>query len=106
MIKFALFARLEAKPGKEAEVQEFLDAALAMSHDEEATPVWFALRLSASTFGIFDAFNDEAGREAHLTGPIAQALMIRAPHLFSSPPSIELVDVLGFKSIPNVELAA
>lgn len=98
MIKFALFARLEAKPGKEAEVQEFLEAGLAMSRDEKTTPIWFALRLSATTFGIFDAFQDEAGREAHLTGPIAQALMAKAPHLFSSPPSIELIDVLGLKN--------
>ena len=101
MIKFALFARLEAKPGKEAEVQKFLSDGLAMALEEQTTPIWFALRLSATTFGIFDAFQDEAGREAHLTGPIAQALMIKASHLFSSPPTIELVDVLGLKNVAS-----
>ena len=98
MIKFALFARLEAKPGKESEVQKFLEAGLAMARDEKTTPIWFALRLSPSTFGIFDAFEDEAGRQAHLTGPIAQALMAKAPELFASPPSIEPIEVLGLKN--------
>ncbi|MDT4843022.1 hypothetical protein FQZ97_769400 [compost metagenome] len=70
MIKFALFARLEAKPGKEAAVQQFLEAGLAMAREEKTTPIWFALRLSPSTFGVFDAFEDEAGRQAHLTGPM------------------------------------
>ena len=98
MIKFALFARLEAKPGKEAEVEKFLEAGLAMARDEMTTPIWFALRLSPTTFGIFDAFEDEAGRQAHLTGPIAQALMAKAPDLFASAPSIETLDVLGLKN--------
>jgi quinol monooxygenase YgiN len=100
MIKLALFARLEAKPGKEAEVEHFLKAALAMANDEPATPIWFALKLSPSTFGVFDAFHDEAGRQGHLTGPIAQALMAKAPELFSQPPSIEAIDVLGLKNRP------
>ncbi len=80
MIKYALFARLEAKPGKEAEVQQFLEAGLAMARDEKTTPIWFALRLSPTTFGVFDAFEDEAGRQAHLNGPIAQALMAKRPN--------------------------
>lgn len=99
MIKFALFARLEAKPGKEGEVQKFLEAGLAMAREEKTTPIWFALRLSPSTFGIFDAFEDEAGRQVHLTGPIAQALMAKAPELFAKPPSIESIDVLGLKNV-------
>lgn len=98
MIKLALFARLEAKPGKEAEVAEFLQAALTMARDEPATPIWFALKLSPTTFGVFDAFHDEAGRQGHLTGPIAQALMAKAPELFASPPSIEPIEVLGLKN--------
>jgi quinol monooxygenase YgiN len=98
MIKLALFARLEAKPGKEADVENFLTAALAMAHDEPATPIWFALKLSPSTFGVFDAFHDEAGRQGHLSGPIAQALMTKAPELFSQPPSIEAIEVLGLKN--------
>ena len=99
MIKYALFARLEAKPGKEAEVQQFLEAGLAMARDEKTTPIWFALRLSPTTFGIFDAFEDEAGRQAHLSGPIAKALMAKAPDLFAEPPSIAQVDVLGLKNV-------
>jgi len=98
MIKLALFARLEAKPGKEAEVAQFLQAGLAMANDEPRTPIWFALQLSPSTFGVFDAFHDEEGRQAHLTGPIAQALMAKAPELFAGPPSIEKIDVLGLKN--------
>ena len=98
MIKFALFARLEAKPGKAAEVEQFLQAGLAMARDERTTPIWFALRLSPTTFGIFDAFHDEAGRQAHLSGPIAKALMAKAPDLFAKPPSIESLDVLGLKN--------
>src|SRR5882757_7456858 len=72
MIKHALFVRLEAKPGKEKEVAQFLQAGLGMAQQEGATPVWFALQLGPSTFGIFDAFFDEAGRQAHLNGPIVQ----------------------------------
>lgn len=99
MIKFALFARLEAKPGKEAAVQQFLEAGLAMAREEKTTPIWFALRLSPSTFGVFDAFEDEAGRQAHLSGPIAQALMAQAPELFAGPLSIEPIEVLGLKNV-------
>ncbi len=98
MIKFALFARLEAKPGKEAAVAAFLEQGLAMAREETTTPIWFALRLSPSTFGIFDAFNDEAGRQAHLTGPIAQALMANAAELLAVPPAIEQIEVLGLKN--------
>jgi quinol monooxygenase YgiN len=98
MIKFALFARLQAKPGKEAEVAEFLQAGLAMARDEHSTPIWFALQLSPSTFGIFDAFHDEEDRQAHLTGPIAQALMAKADELFATPPTIEPIQVLGLKN--------
>ncbi|SEF30161.1 antibiotic biosynthesis monooxygenase [Variovorax sp. NFACC27] len=98
MIKYALFARLEAKPGKECDVEKFLEAGLAMARDEKTTPIWFALRLSPTTFGVFDAFENEAGRQAHLTGPIAQALMAKAPELFAAPPSIEPIEVLGLKN--------
>lgn len=98
MIKFALFARLEAKPGKEADVAAFLEAGLSMAREESTTPIWFALRLSERTFGVFDAFHDEDGRQRHLSGPIAQALMAKAPELFASPPSIEPIQVLGLKN--------
>jgi quinol monooxygenase YgiN len=98
MIKHALFARLEAKPGKEEAVAQFLQAGLQMANQEATTPIWFALRLSPSTFGVFDAFRDEQGVQNHLTGPIAQALMSQAAELFSQPPSIERIDVLGLKN--------
>lgn len=98
MIKLALFARLEAKPGKEAAVADFLETGLALARQEATTPIWFALRLSPTTFGVFDAFHDEPGRQAHLSGPIAQALMAKAPELSASPPSIEPIEVLGLKN--------
>jgi quinol monooxygenase YgiN len=97
MLKVALFVRLEAKAGKENEVEKFLEAGLAMANQEETTPLWFALRFGPSTFGIFDSFADESGRQAHLKGPIAQALMAKAPELFAKPPAIEQIDVLGAK---------
>ncbi len=97
MIKVALFVRLEAKAGKEADVEKCLVAGLSMANREATTPLWFALRLGPSTFGIFDAFSDESGRQAHLTGPIAQALMANAPTLLAQAPSIEKLDVLGAK---------
>ena len=71
MYKVALFARLEAKPGKENEVAQFLGAGLSLAKQEPTTPLWFALRLGPTTFGVFDAFADENGRQAHLNGPIA-----------------------------------
>jgi quinol monooxygenase YgiN len=97
MYKTALFARLEAKPGKESELEKFLEAGLSLANQETTTPIWFALRLGPTTFGIFDAFADESGRQTHLNGPIAKALMARAPELLAKPPAIEPIDVLGAK---------
>ena len=97
MLTVALFARLEARAGKESEVAKFLQAGLALANEEETTPLWFALRLGPTTFGVFDAFTDENGRQAHLNGPIAKALMAKAPELFSKPPEIERIEVLGVK---------
>lgn len=97
MVNFALLVRLEAKPGLEAEVEKFLRAALPLVQEEPATIVWFGIRLGASTFGIFDAFPDEAGRQAHLSGKVAAALMEKAPELFAQPPIIENVDILAAK---------
>jgi quinol monooxygenase YgiN len=97
MLKLSLFARLEAKPGKEKEVAAFLMQGLQLANQETTTPLWFALRLGPSTFAIFDAFNDEAGRQAHLNGPIAKALMANAPNLLATPPVIEKMEVLGAK---------
>lgn len=97
MIKFAFLARFEAKPGKEEEVAKFLEFANEMAQKEPTTINWYAFRLGHSTFGVFDTFNDENGRQKHLNGPIGQALMAKAPELFSSSPTIQPVDVLGFK---------
>jgi quinol monooxygenase YgiN len=97
MFKAALLVRLEAKPGKEKDVMAFLEAGLALANQEATTPLWLALRLGPTTFGVFDAFTDESGRQAHLSGPIAQALMAKAPELFDKPPVIEAADVLGAK---------
>jgi len=97
MLKVALFVRLEAKKGKENEVAKFLEKGLELANQETTTPLWFALRLGPRTFAIFDAFADEAGRQSHLNGPIAKALMARAPDLLATPPVIEQIDVLGVK---------
>src|SRR3974377_28630 len=97
MITLALFARLEARPGKEAEVEKFLNAGVAMDTEEPTPAIWFALRTSPKTYAIFDAFHDEAGRQRHLNGPIAQALKAKTPALFAAPPAIEPLEVLGDK---------
>jgi quinol monooxygenase YgiN len=97
MLTFGLFARLEAKPGKEEEVEAFLKQGLQLANQETTTPLWFALRLAPTTFAIFDAFRDEAGRQNHLKGPIAKALMTQAPNLLAAPPVIERMEVLGAK---------
>jgi quinol monooxygenase YgiN len=97
MVKVALLVRLEAKPGKEAAVEEFLRTGLPIVENEPATIAWFGIRLGPRTFGIFDAFPDEAGRQAHLSGRVAAALMAKAPELFAKPPAIEKVDILAAK---------
>jgi len=97
MLTLGLFVRLEAKPGKEEEVAAFLKQGLQLANQETTTPLWFALRMAPSTFAIFDAFRDEAGRQNHLNGPIAKALMAQAPNLLAAPPVIEKVEVLGAK---------
>jgi quinol monooxygenase YgiN len=97
MPKVALFVRLEAKAGKEEEVADFLRSGLAIVQQEPATVAWFAIQMGPSTFGIFDAFPDESGRQAHLSGRVAAALMEKAPELLSQPPRIEKIDVLAAK---------
>ena len=97
MLKHGLFVRLDAKPGKERDLEAFLHQGLELANAEATTPLWFALRLGERTFAIFDAFDDEAGRQAHLDGPIARALMSHAPDLLAAPPSIERLDVLAVK---------
>ncbi len=98
MVKYALLARVEAKPGKEQAVEDFLKSALPLAEDEKDTIEWFALKIGSSTFGIFDTFNDEEGREAHLSGKIAAALMEHADELLAKPPVIEKVKLLAVKT--------
>lgn len=97
MATVALFVRLEARPGKEAGVESFLKSELALVQEEPDTVSWFAIRMGQSTFGIFDAFPSEPGRQAHLSGKVAAALMARASDLLAGPPAIEKVDVLAAK---------
>ncbi len=97
MVKYALLARVEAKPGKEEAVEQFLKSALPLAEEEKDTISWYALKIGPSTFGIFDTFNDEDGREAHLKGKIAAALMQHADELLASPPVIEKVELLAVK---------
>lgn len=97
MIKFGLLATLEAKPGKEKEVEDFLKSALPLAQAEPGTLTWYALKLNSNTFGIFDTFESEEGRQAHLNGPIAKALMEKASELLSKDPVIEQIDILASK---------
>lgn len=97
MVKVALWVQLEAKPGKEQEVADFLKSALPLVEQEPATVTWFALRMGPATFGIFDAFANEEGRQSHLTGAVAAALMSKATDLLAKPPEIVKIDVLSAK---------
>ncbi len=93
----ALLVRLEAKPGKEAAVAKFLESGLSIVEQEPATITWYAIKLGPSTFGIFDTFPDDTGRQAHLAGRVAAALMAQAPELLVTPPVIERVEILAAK---------
>src|ERR1051326_3180774 len=95
MLSLGLFVRLEAKPGKEKDVAAFLSQGLQMANQEKTTLTWFSVRLGPSTFGVLDAFADEAGRQTHLKGPIARALRANAPAMLAAPPSIEKTEILG-----------
>lgn len=97
MVKVGLLVRLEARPGKEAEVEQFLAGALPLVESEPATTAWFAIKFGPASFGIFDVFPDDAGRQAHLAGAVAAALGSRAAELLAAPPLITNVDVLATK---------
>ena len=97
MPKVGLLVTMTAKPGQEAAVEEFLNSGLALVNEEPATIAWFAIRLSGSTYGIFDVFPDDSGRDAHLSGRVAEALKAQAPDLFEDTPTIEKIDVLAAK---------
>jgi quinol monooxygenase YgiN len=97
MVKVGILARMEAKPGKEDEVAAFLEGALTLVNEEPDTVTWYAIRIGPSEFGIFDTFEDDSGRQAHLSGKVAEALMAKASELFARPPEIGQVDVLASK---------
>lgn len=97
MVTVGLFVRLEARPGREAELESFLRGGLVVAQQEPATVAWFAIRLGPASFGIFDVFPGESGRQAHLAGQLAAALMAQAPELLSRPPAIDQIDVLAAK---------
>jgi len=97
MVKVGLLVLLTAKPGKEADVERFLEGGLSMVQEEPATTAWFAIRLGKSTFGIFDVFADESGRQAHLSGRLAAALKEKASELLDAEPTIERVEVIAAK---------
>ena len=98
MAKFALYAELKAKPGKEADVEAFLKQGAEMAKAEAGTVHWYGFKEDkGGFFGVFDTFNDEAGRDAHLNGEIAKALMTEAPELFSNELQIERMEILARK---------
>jgi len=97
MVTVGLLVTLEAKPGREGDVQRFLEGGLALVNEEPDTTAWFAIRMGPTTYGIFDVFPSDAGRQAHLQGRVAEALMAQAADLFASPPDIQPIDVLAAK---------
>ena len=97
MSKLALYGRMKAKPGKEAEVEAFLKQGATMAEAEQGTVDWFAIKEDDGAYSIFDTFETEAARDAHLNGEIAKALMAKASELFTEPPQIHKISVLAKK---------
>ena len=97
MSKLALYGRMKARPGKEAEVEAFLTQGATMAQAEQGTVDWFAIKEDDGAYSIFDTFDTEAAREAHLNGDIAKALMAKASELFTEPPQIHKISVLAKK---------
>jgi quinol monooxygenase YgiN len=97
MAKLALYVPLKAKPGKEAEVEAFLKQGAQMAEDEAGTVTWYGLKEDEGLYSVFDTFDDEAGRDAHLNGPIAKALMAKAAELFAEPPKIHRITLIAKK---------
>ena len=104
MVTQGLLVRLEARHGRDREVQAFLESAVALVEGEPATTAWFAVRFGRSEYGIFDVFPDEAGRDAHLAGPVAAALEEQVKELFAEPPRIQRASILAHK-VPDARLA-
>jgi quinol monooxygenase YgiN len=103
MSKLAIWAQLKAKPGKEEEVEKFLKSAQPLAEREQGTITWYAVKMAPGSYGIFDTFADDFGRNAHLTGEIAKALSARAGELFAEPPEIHKLEILAAK-VPGVKV--
>jgi quinol monooxygenase YgiN len=103
MEQLGILAVLEAKAGKEREVEQFLKSAVSLAEQEQQTVSWYAIKLGPSTFGIFDTFADQQGREAHLKGEIAKALFARADELLAKPPVIEQSEILAVKAVSRAD---
>ena len=103
MPKLAIWAQLTAKPGKEQEVEKFLKSAQPLAERESATVTWYAVRMAPGSYGIFDTFTDDSGRNAHLNGEIAKALFAKATELFKDPPEIHKLEVLAAK-VPGIKV--
>ncbi|ADW68438.1 putative quinol monooxygenase [Granulicella tundricola] len=97
MAKYALYAELKPKPGKEAEIEAFLKQGAEMAKDEKGTVTWYGFKEDNGTYGVFDTFDDEAGRDAHLNGEIAKALFAVADEYFSEAPKIHKIALLAEK---------
>jgi quinol monooxygenase YgiN len=105
MPKLAIWVQLEAKPGKEHEVEEFLKAGATLAEKEAGTNTWYGVKLGPTSFGVFDTFADEEGRNAHLNGEIAKALFAKAPELFAKPPEVHKIDVVAAKKVGAAKAA-
>ena len=105
MVTVGLLVRLYAKPGREQELEEFLQSARPLVENEPGTIAWFALKFGPFSFGIFDAFPDDAARRAHLAGGVAAALIERAEDLLAAPPNIEHLDTFASK-LPQAVLSS
>ncbi len=97
MAKYALYVSLKAKPGKEAEVEAFLKLGAEMSRAEAGTVTWYGIKEDDGAYAVFDTFDDEAGRDAHLTGSIAKALMAKADEVFSNKLQIHKIQIIANK---------
>ena len=105
MPKLAIWAQLKAKPGKESEVESFLKSAQSLVEKEPKTVTWYVIKMDPGNYGIFDTFEDEAGRQAHMSGEVAKALFARAEELFVKPPEIQQINLLAAK-VPGVKSAS
>lgn len=106
MERLAIWAYLEAKPGKEKELEEFLKSARPLAEKEPGTVAWYAVKIGPAQFGIWDTFADEAGRNAHLNGEIAKALFAKAKDLLAKDPQIHKPEIIAVKGSDGAKSAS